>query len=285
MDFELKSLTTLKYAQLQVLCKKNGIRANQKKIKLIEQLMKLHDENAMKKNETMQDQKDIENDHGNENQRASENETVVNDKLPREELATEKEKQSESTTVEPSKMRKEKHENSPVKQEGPEPSKKDRVEPGVPEKSTVEKEEIAKKPTITTTEPNHTKSVGVPSDRSIEKERPVDSDTVHEASLNKDPTIWEREELKMKGKENTSSEQSNAKKKVSSFKPYTGPLPPFNGDSLFSPKKSAMKASTKRPIHRTFVKAPKDGHEERMNRYILSNKKTSEEVRNERRGL
>ena len=62
MEFELKSLETLKYAQLQALCKKNGIKANQKKVKLIEELKNLHEENAPKVGESVA----VENNESNE---------------------------------------------------------------------------------------------------------------------------------------------------------------------------------------------------------------------------
>ena len=43
MDFDIESLDTLKYSQLQSLCKKYKIKANQKKDKLVSELLNLYE--------------------------------------------------------------------------------------------------------------------------------------------------------------------------------------------------------------------------------------------------
>lgn len=347
MEFDPTSLGTLNYRELQDLCKKHGIKANQKKVVLISELKKVYEQhqNEGEKNE------DVPTEYVEELPAALPRPVIGNieDKKNKEPLcpetieeavavpatvATAAQHAPESTVVdviaavkqlltvpttpaaaaEAASQHQETttvavvaavqqflptHTNAPVVV----PQRPTTVVPAVEEViiSSVEKaivtEAVVTEAVVTAetesivtetivpaeTRPlppqQHHATKSVKSTLAVGKRVCVDFDAIHEKNLAHEPSIWERAQLK-KNKENlaaaAASEKPEHPAKPSTYKPYTGRVPPFAGDSLFSPKK---------PSHRDNIKTPKDGHKERVNRYLLSAKQTSAATRTKRRGL
>lgn len=77
-------------------------------------------------------------------------------------------------------------------------------------------------------------------------------------------------------------QESHSTKKKTSYKPYTGPLPAFNGDSTFTPKGTPGK----KPLFRESVKdmsIHRSGHKNRREKYLQDAKNRQIAARNQNR--